>query len=229
MPTGSRIPFSERPGGSGRLVIVQPLWETAPTHADVAAARPKSAEEGHVVLQCDFNKDRTLHGCESVQERPRDQGFKQAALALTHKFRAQARADLHPRDGDEVRLPFTFDAPGATEDTAGAVIKPEWAALPDADSFASLFPAAARTAKVTEGRGSVDCRITENGRLDDCRLVNEAPQGLGFGAAALKAASGFQVNPWTSDGRAVDGVRITVPIHFVDGDAPPAPVPAPKP
>lgn len=48
------------------------------------------------------------------------------------------------------------------------------------------FPAEARRAQV-EGRVQVDCTVADGGRLRDCTVVSETPEGYGFGENTIKA------------------------------------------
>jgi TonB family protein len=195
------------------VLLARPVWEAAPSVADVAAARPPAPVEGHVVLQCLFTSKRTLTRCEKVQESPPGKGFAKAAIALAAKFRAQLLGD-RPKEGDGVQFTVAFDAPGVEPDISNAALK--WNQLPDADELRSLFPAAARAAKVTMGRVQLDCMAGADGALSDCRVAAEDPSGLGFGDAALKLALEFRFNPWTDDGRPIGGRRIILPLRFID-------------
>ncbi|HWT50695.1 MAG TPA: transcriptional regulator, partial [Caulobacter sp.] len=66
------------------------------------------------------------------------------------------------------------------------------------------------------------CTVTATGELSACQAVREAPAGLDFGAAAIKAATAMRMNPWTKEGDTVDGLVITVPIAFTWDDTVPA-------
>lgn len=66
------------------------------------------------------------------------------------------------------------------------------------------------------GRGSVNCVIRLDERLDDCRVVNETPPGLNYGAAAVTVAEAyFRFRPpMSASGRPVEGQRVTVYVQF---------------
>ncbi|MGH7021878.1 MAG: hypothetical protein ACREEY_18510 [Brevundimonas sp.] len=67
---------------------------------------------------------------------------------------------------------------------------PAWASPPDGELASDLFPGFAGFLGVN-GRVSLTCSIAEDGPPFRCRVDEEAPAGLGFGAAArLVAASG---------------------------------------
>ncbi len=215
-------PMTGPPRAGGVTMYVKPVWETAPTSADVARVRPRAPVEGRVVLQCPFSSTRTLRYCDIIQEEPHGKGFGAAARELSHSFRALALPGGKPAAGDLTRFAVQFDLPAANPDAAGAMVitKPEWKTLPELTDFDAVFPKAAKAAKVREGRGVLDCEVAVGGALVGCRLAGETPEGLGFGEAALKLSAHFALNPWTSDGRPVDGARIRLPIHFIDADAP---------
>lgn len=79
----------------------------------------------------------------------------------------------------------------------------------------SVVPPAARAAR-RAGRGTVNCLIRIDQRLDDCRVVSETPPGFGFGEAAMRAASAFfrYRPPMTASGRPIEGQRVTVFVQF---------------
>ena len=64
------------------------------------------------------------------------------------------------------------------------------------------------------GRVELSCVIRLDSRLDGCRVVQETPPGLGFGAAGLQVSGYFRFQPPTEDGRPVEGQRVTVGVDF---------------
>lgn len=78
-----------------------------------------------------------------------------------------------------------------------------------------FVPPEARRAR-RAGRGAVSCVIRSDNRLEDCRVVEEQPDGFGFGEAAVRVAETyFRWRPPTSaSGRPVEGVRVTVFVNF---------------
>jgi protein TonB len=78
----------------------------------------------------------------------------------------------------------------------------------------SIVPPEARAAR-RAGRASVNCVIRLDQRLDDCRVVSETPEGLGFGQAGLRAAAFFRYRPpMNAAGRPIEGQRVTVFIQM---------------
>lgn len=96
---------------------------------------------------------------------------------------------------------------------APTIVQPDWATKPTADDMARFYPAAAAAAKVG-GRATIDCLVTLEGRLSQCKVLSESPGELGFGAAALQLAEVFQMRPTTRDGKPVAGGQVTIPILF---------------
>lgn len=78
----------------------------------------------------------------------------------------------------------------STDGAAQDFKPPAWAAPPEAELASDLFPGFAGFLGVS-GRANLTCSISEDGPPFRCRVDEEIPAGLGFGAAArLVAASG---------------------------------------
>lgn len=58
------------------------------------------------------------------------------------------------------------------------------------------------------------CRIRLDSRLEDCRVVNESPSGVGYGPSALASAAYFRFQPPTEGGRPVAGREVIVGVEF---------------
>jgi TonB family protein len=205
-------------------VMVRPTFIAAPLRAEVEAAYPEKARAAPVVgaatLECVARADGSLQNCKVKAEEPRGQGFGAAARSLSDRFRLRPLPEgaTGTLDGVLVRVPFQFDPPGrASSDVGGArvVATPTFSSMPPADRFEASFPAAARAAGVKTGRSTVSCAIGVGGKLADCSVVSEEPQGMNFGQAALTMVGGFAMTPWTEDGKPVDGTRIRVPLRFI--------------
>ncbi|NBW07881.1 MAG: hypothetical protein EBR82_07630 [Caulobacteraceae bacterium] len=70
------------------------------------------------------------------------------------------------------------------------------------------------------GQVVLSCTALTDGTLGACRVVSETPEGLGFGAAAIRAARFVPVVP-----AALDGVAIDKPIRLEMNFPPPRPTP----
>lgn len=58
---------------------------------------------------------------------------------------------------------------------------PRWLRRPS-----PVFPDRALSRGVTRGSVELSCTVDGSGRLSDCEVVRETPEGLGFGASALR-------------------------------------------
>lgn len=100
-------------------------------------------------------------------------------------------------------------APPPTQDARPAAITaPVWVQPP-----APSFPAEAVEAGLSEGRVTVSCAAMADGRLSACTVLNETPEGAGFGPAAVEAMRSARVSPSTIDS-AASGARVTFTVRF---------------
>lgn len=210
----------------GSSVILDPPWDRAPTQAEINAAWPKEAAglpSGQAALRCELDTSGQLRACQVISESPRNKGFGRAAKTLSKSFRVV----LDPNDVKAARkyvvdVPFRFRDPAAPD--ARKLTKPRWIRGLSAEGMAEVYPEAAVKAGVKAGQGAITCTVTAAGELSACQAVREAPAGLDFGAAAIKAATAMRMNPWTKEGDTVDGLVITLPITFtLEDDAPATP------
>ncbi|MBS0298223.1 MAG: TonB family protein [Proteobacteria bacterium] len=213
------IPINwEAPQGhwADRRMLTNPQWLQAPSHAQMRAAYPKNAKGGgSVLLVCDLVKGGELKQC-FVEKSDGDSGFRNAAVGLSHRFRADV-SDIGPHEMPNLttQVLIRFDPQDATDATGAQVLaKAKWSQLPGLADFEALYPAKAKAQGVMTGVGVVSCQVAVGGALEECRLVSENPEGLGFGEAAMKLVAGFRLNPWTDDGRPVDGARISIPVRL---------------
>lgn len=88
-------------------------------------------------------------------------------------------ASAHPTDAEgNDRLPVI------------RYIAPRWVTPPRPD-----FPPEAIRAGIPSASVVLECSAAATGELRQCRVAEEQPEGFGFGAAALEAASAAQVSP----------------------------------
>lgn len=93
------------------------------------------------------------------------------------------------------------------------ILTHDLARAPDAAAVARVYPRQA-LAEAVEGRATIQCRVTADGRLDACVVTGEAPAGYGFGEAALALSVEFRMRPLSRDGSAAGGDVVRIPILF---------------
>lgn len=137
-------------------------------------------------------------------------------------------------------------AAAATTASGAVVVRAHWEKKPTPEQLAKYYPADAAKHYV-RGWAILECRVGVDGRATDCRAVDEAPQGAGFGDAAIRVITeSARFVPATIDGKPVEGDAIRLPVNFAiprtlldqamcsvgralgDKPCPPEVVPAPK-
>ncbi len=106
------------------------------------------------------------------------------------------------------------DAPPVkvTPQPPAVITNPRWERQPSAEQLMRAYPDRALRAEVG-GLTRLNCLVQPNGRVADCRLTGETPDGYGFGRAAQGLTRYFQISPRTVDGAAV-GSRVNIAIRF---------------
>jgi len=91
---------------------------------------------------------------------------------------------------------------------AGATPALDWTEAPTYAQAAALYPADAKAHPVS-GEATLSCTVTYSGRLADCVVLAQSPDGLGFDDAARKLARHLRLRrgPGTASG---DEVRFQV-------------------
>lgn len=230
-PNGPTTTRSSRiPAGvvsTGPLLIDRPAWIEAPAYAQVVAAYPAAGRRdnvaGHVALACDFVAGGRLTRCRIISEVPSGRGFGAAAKALSRYFVAPD-PDVSGRNmrDNSTLLAFTFD-PGMLNGHAPIIGKPQWTHVPRSVDLAAGFPSAAAAAHIPVGHVTLACDVGPGGRLVNCAVSRQSPEGLGFDKAALALSTIFQVTVWTDEGLPTVGGHVVVPIRY---EAPSDAVPA---
>ena len=98
----------------------------------------------------------------------------------------------------------------------GRSTPPTWVRKPSSKEFDAVFPVEARRQGI-DGRVTLACTLSTRGAFDRCTVVEETPERLGFGAAAIRLAPKFKMKPPTRDGKPVAGQTIRFPVAFEAG------------
>lgn len=88
----------------------------------------------------------------------------------------------------------------------------DWLKKPSAENIMAVWPRQALERGVG-GRAKITCVVTVQGALRDCKVVEESPTGVGFGAAALALAPQFLMRPALKDGKPIQG-EVSIPVNF---------------
>lgn len=102
-------------------------------------------------------------------------------------------------------------AEGVAAQAPSIIQAPKWTRMPSGQDLARAYPRQALRDKAG-GRATMVCHMTAKGGLTDCRIVEETPEGMGFGEATLKMAYYFKMTPTTPDGRSVEGGTVRIPL-----------------
>ncbi len=197
------------------MMLDHPIWAQAASFADLAKAYPAGGDgiTGFAVAHCPVQRSGALGRCEVRKQSPLDHGFGTAAVALANHFRADLDGVVVPRGKPVwVDIPMRFVPPGGGPDHS--VASPTWLAGLDPARAPKLFPPEAAATGLTTGLGMARCIVAADGALTHCTALPGDPDGLGFSEAAVKLASLMKMNPWTADGRPVDGAAIRLPIRL---------------
>lgn len=210
LPTG----FYEK----GDLERVAPFvyWAEVPTRAELQAAFPAEAKDnatyGRVLFRCGFASDGRLGKCDLLDvASDSSANFSTAARSLLPKFRMEVGSidpALLPKIKTNLVIWFRAHA------SAPAVEHPEWTRTVRQDNLQQVFPDKAADAGLVTGRASLDCIADAHGMMTGCKVLDEDPAGMDFGAAAVRAAAFMGVNPWTNDGEPVEGAHVKFAIRL---------------
>jgi TonB family protein len=227
-----RIPIRlTAPTTMARAVVNEAIWSRAPSFEDMVAAWPDGVGDlavGTSVLRCRVGSEGDLRNCTIAGQTPKGSPFGAAARTVVDRFRLKATPEELKRFADaDIAVSFRFYNPATPAGQMKKVEKPDWIVRIDPAKVVALYPTAAADAGVKEGVGVADCLVAPDGRMTDCQVARETPEGLGFGRAAVLAVGLMQMDPWTPEGRPVAGARVKVPISFSLAPEPPAPMPAP--
>ena len=201
-------------------MLDNPVWATAATFDDLAAAYPAKGGgvEGYAAAHCRVERDGdragSLRDCQVIKESPAGHDFGKAALALAVKFRAEPAtlAAIPKREPLWVDIPMRLQPPAALAERT--IAAPRWITGVDPKSAPKLFPPEAVAQGLTTGRGVARCTVATDGTLTACAPEAGDPDGLGFSEAAVRLAAGMKMNLWSGDGAPVEGAVVHIPIRL---------------
>ncbi|MBN8552239.1 MAG: energy transducer TonB [Caulobacterales bacterium] len=187
-------------------------WLERPSPEAIRAVLPTAALirgiSGEVVLSCLVTVDGVARDCEAQREDPEGMGFGAAAILLSRQFLLRpARLDGVPVEGRmATTIIFEVDPRGGFGRRRSYLTNPAWLAAPTRAQMDAAFPDPDRG---NEGRAVLDCGISTDGELQNCRTLSEVPRGRGFGRAARSLTRHFRLAPFDDD-----SVRVQVPFQF---------------
>ncbi|HEY2358594.1 MAG TPA: TonB family protein, partial [Phenylobacterium sp.] len=205
-------------GAAHAADVNDPVWDQAPGQDAWAKAYPARAASagiaGAVKMKCAATTAGQLSNCSVIQEAPTGEGFGAAALSLATQMALKpADAEGKPVAGRSLIVPVKFE-PALLQHPGTIIGLPDWFRKPTQDEMLQFFPA---DAGGVAGKTALECIVSTRGLLQKCEVKMEAPQGHGFGAAALAMSSVFLMRPMTRDGLPVGGARVIIPINFGEG------------
>jgi TonB family protein len=187
------------------------------------AAAKAAGVEGQAVIRCARNAHMALKGCTLVSETPAGQGFGAAALAMAAQSPDNPKVDIADspaKPPEDITVRFGLHPPAIAPDisrTPHWVEQPKIVAQPTTAQIQAAYPERALADQVS-GAAAIDCAVTTDGKLTDCRVAGEQPSGYGFGQATLDLAGDFVMKPRRIDGDAIAGALVRVGVRFVPGD-----------
>jgi TonB family protein len=185
-------------------VITNPSWSRQPAPEFPAGALSTGVTQGSVTLRCITTASGVLIDCEVIEETPAAQGFAASALAGAARARLAPRTVNGAAPGARVQFTIRYASPAMD-----VLLEPTWAVPPR-----PVMPRSARPARIHAAQVQLDCEIVpEFGRMRNCRVIQDGPQGHGFGEAAIQAVRGAAISPeWLR--RAGPNTHAIVTIHF---------------
>lgn len=149
-------------------------------------------------------------------------------LAWTLIDREPASVELHPDEGPahryELAAPSSEAALAAVLAACGQpvsspfvdgarITNPDWVARPSGSDLARLYPRDAARNRIT-GSAVLECRVAANGQVEDCIVLSEEPEGMGFGAATVALSSRFRMTPMDVQGVPYGESVVRLPINW---------------
>ena len=148
--------------------------------------------------------------------------FAAIQATQTQLVLAQARDTFCGRQdcSSDATLP---DLHALAEAPENLIDKPRWSQAPSLMEAQAAYPLGAQAFRLS-GWAMLQCRVADAGALEDCQVLAQEPRRLGFGAAGLKVAGSYRLDPdLMAQGAAGD--RVNLPTFFsIARETPPEPV-----
>lgn len=93
------------------------------------------------------------------------------------------------------------------------ITNPDWRSRPSGADLARWYPPEAARNGVT-GHAVIECRVAVSGRVEDCIVLSESPEGMGFGAATIGISSAFRMTPMRVNGQPYGETLIRLPMNW---------------
>lgn len=171
------------------------------------AARLSPAEVHHWISHMNSPAQRKLDARGPELTR----AFAAAQAAHTQIVLANARETFCGRQDCNGETSLA-DMRALAEAPEAVIDKPRWSQAPSLMEAQAAYPLAAQAFRLS-GWAMLQCRVTEVGGLEDCEVVAQGPRRLGFGAAGLKVAASYRLDPdLLAQGAAGD--RVNLPAVF---------------
>lgn len=196
---------------------------TDPVLAYYPGAAKTAGVEGQAVIRCRRDEHLALTGCTLVSEQPAGQGFGAAALAMAAKSPPNPKLilkDAAAEPSADLTVQFAPRPPYIAPDLTRMAHIVKAASIVSQPSVAQIqaeYPPRALDNQI-QGAAVIECAVTLDGKLADCHVYDEQPNGYGFGQAALDLAGDFLLKPRVVDGEPVGGSPVRISVAFTSGD-----------
>ena len=125
------------------------------------------------------------------------------ALALIAAAAASSSALAADAPAAPPSAPAACPPPGSPDAQIAVITKPKWIHAPSSSDMVDLYPPF-EFKQQKNGKAMMDCAVAEDGKLENCRILQEEPAGRGYGQASLKLSKIYRMTPladfpdWTS-------------------------------
>ena len=116
------------------------------------------------------------------------------ALASTVALSGAALAADVPSAPAAGAAPAACAPPGSPDAQIAVITKPKWIHSPSSSDMHDLFPPF-EYKNQKNGKTMMDCAVAENGKLENCRILQDEKPGRGYDKASLKLAKIYQMPP----------------------------------